>query len=179
MLWRITLTALLATLFLGCSTRGNPAYSKRAKQSHQSASIPYKEQKRESSHAKKISQSSVTKKLMVEYKKWNRSDYEYGGTDMRGVDCSSLVQNIYEDAFGISIPRSTKEQSAYGRRVGKNELRDGDLIFFKTGYNERHVGILVNGDEFIHASTSSGVIISKLDNPYWKMRYWQARRVLP
>jgi hypothetical protein len=58
-------------------------------------------------------------------------------------------------------------------------LQPGDLVFFKTGRKTRHVGVYLSGDEFVHASSSSGVTISSLDTDYWQRTWWHARRVLP
>jgi cell wall-associated NlpC family hydrolase len=63
--------------------------------------------------------------------------------------------------------------------VSKNSTKEGDLVFFKTGFNTRHAGIIIEQDKFMHTSQKNGVSISSLSNPYWKSRYWQSRRVLP
>ncbi len=70
------------------------------------------------------------------------------------------------------------EQRKLGFAVKKSQLKVGDLLFFKTGWSSRHVGIYIGNNEFMHASTSQGVMISSLDNSYWKQKYWQARRLL-
>lgn len=79
----------------------------------------------------------------------------------------------------MQLPRSTEEQTSLGTKVSRDELMPGDLVFFKTGGGENglHVGIYDTNDQFIHASTSRGVIRSSLDNVYWKRVYWQARRI--
>ena len=121
----------------------------------------------------------INKALSKEYAKWDGVPYKYGGTSRKGVDCSSLMQILYRDAFGLQIPRTTKSQAKIGYQIKKNSSREGDLIFFKTGYNTRHSGIIVEKGKFIHSSTKYGVMISSLNNPYWKSKYWQTRRVLP
>ena len=121
----------------------------------------------------------INKALSKEYSKWDGTPYKYGGTSRKGVDCSSLMQILYRDAFGLQIPRTTASQAKIGYQINKNSSREGDLVFFKTGYNTRHSGILIEKGKFIHSSTKYGVIISNLNNPYWKSKYWQTRRVLP
>jgi hypothetical protein len=116
--------------------------------------------------------------LRREFAKWQGTPYRLGGNSKRGIDCSALVQNIYHDSFNIKLPRTTETQAKKGDLVYRNQLKVGDLVFFKTGWNVRHVGIYMGNNEFIHASTSSGVISSSLDNVYWKPRYWQAKRIL-
>jgi len=115
--------------------------------------------------------------LFEHYKKWKGVKYKYGGTTMQGVDCSAYVQNAYRNALKVNIPRTTKLQSRVGQEVGMADLEIGDLIFFKTGYKTRHVGIYIGGGEFMHASTKVGVTISSLDNPYYIKQIWKIQRI--
>jgi len=117
--------------------------------------------------------------LYNEYKKWIGTNYKLGGQSLKGIDCSSFIQQVYYNAFGLHIPRTTKEQAKVGKKISKNELYPGDMIFFKTGWNIRHVGIIIENGKFIHTSTKYGVTTSSVQNPYWKSNYWQSRRVLP
>ena len=121
----------------------------------------------------------IKKALFKEYSKWDSVAYKYGGSSLKGVDCSSLMQILYRDAFNLQIPRTTKDQAKVGYKIKKSVSREGDLVFFKTGSNTRHSGIILDKDKFIHSSTKYGVMISSLNNPYWKSKYWQIRRVLP
>ncbi|AOR65810.1 endopeptidase [Pectobacterium wasabiae] len=110
---------------------------------------------------------------------WYRTPYRYGGLDRNGVDCSGFVYLTFRDKFGMQLPRTTEEQTELGERIDRDNLLPGDLVFFKTGSGGSglHVGIYDKDDQFIHASTSQGVIRSSLDNVYWKRAYWQARRI--
>ena len=81
-----------------------------------------------------------------------------------------------QDAFGISIPRTTREQLQAGRRVQPRAARLGDLVFFRTGRTTYHVGIMMRGDFFMHASTTRGVTIDRLQESYWQERMIQIRR---
>ncbi len=65
-----------------------------------------------------------------------------------------------------------------GKPVDRTRLRSGDLVLFRAGSTGRHVGIYIGNNQFVHASTRSGVMISNMDEPYWKKRYNEARRVL-
>ncbi|AOM40321.1 C40 family peptidase [Xenorhabdus hominickii] len=111
--------------------------------------------------------------------KWHNTPYRYGGIDRRGVDCSGFVYRTFHDRFNIQLPRTTSEQTKLGTRINKDDLMPGDLVFFKTGSGESglHVGIYDTNNQFIHASTSKGVIRSSLDNVYWRRVFWQARRI--
>ncbi|PHM45698.1 lipoprotein [Xenorhabdus mauleonii] len=121
----------------------------------------------------------VIAQLKEQLKQWHNTPYRYGGMDRRGVDCSGFVYRTYYDRFNILLPRTTSEQTKLGTRIDKGDLMPGDLVFFKTGSGESglHVGIYDTNNEFIHASTSKGVIRSSLDNVYWRRVFWQARRM--
>ncbi|OAN13366.1 hypothetical protein A3K86_15775 [Photobacterium jeanii] len=111
------------------------------------------------------------------YQEWKGTPYRLGGTTKRGIDCSAFVQVGYADVYQTMLPRTTSELAKVGQWVSRNKARYGDLVFFKTGYRTRHVGIYIGNDEFLHASTSQGVIVSRLDNPYWRRTFWQIRRM--
>ncbi|KGK42983.1 hypothetical protein LH51_03060 [Nitrincola sp. A-D6] len=120
-------------------------------------------------------QGDIRLLLEQQYQTWAGTPYRLGGADKRGVDCSALVQSIFTEAFDVQLPRTTSEQVAMGDVVARQALQPLDLVFFHTGPTQ-HVGIYLGQGEFLHASTSRGVIISKLDNPYWKRNFWTARR---
>jgi len=119
----------------------------------------------------------VQVQLLSQYKDWRGTPHRWGGTSKKGVDCSGLVKLTFEQQFSLSLPRTTAGQVEVGYSIKRQQLRTGDLVFFKTGVNVRHVGIMVDELQFFHASSSRGVILSRLDNPYWNSHYWQSRRV--
>lgn len=100
-----------------------------------------------------------------------------GGMSKKGIDCSGLVYVTYLSRLGMHVPRSTELQSSVGIPVKQSQLQPGDLVFFKTGLKQRHVGIYMGNKRFLHASSSRGVTVSRLDNVYWSRSYWKARRV--
>ncbi|WP_243454068.1 NlpC/P60 family protein [Oceanisphaera pacifica] len=112
------------------------------------------------------------------YQRWRGVPYRFGGTDAQGMDCSAFTQTLYEEVYDMRLPRSTHQQVEVGRAVTKAELQPGDVVFFRTGRNTRHNGVYVGEGKFAHASSSVGVTISRLDNIYWRSRFWQARRML-
>lgn len=169
---RLLIIVSLSLLIVGCSSKQTKPHSEKttlSKSKKVKTPPSYKPQK----------QNWITTALYSEYKKWNKTPYKYGGLTTNGVDCSSLMQLVYKNAFGIKLPRTTKEQAKVGYLISKNSIKEGDLVFFKTGYNTRHAGIIIESDKFMHASTKYGVIISSMNNPYWRSKYWQSRRVLP
>jgi cell wall-associated NlpC family hydrolase len=116
--------------------------------------------------------------LHNEYQKWENTPYRLGGNSKNGLDCSALVQNVYQNSFNIELPRTTSTQVLKGTQIHKNKLKIADLVFFKTSHSMQHVGIYIGDNQFLHVSTSSGVIISSLDNVYWRSKYWQSRRII-
>ncbi|MGD8592452.1 MAG: NlpC/P60 family protein [Gammaproteobacteria bacterium] len=109
---------------------------------------------------------------------WHGVPYKIGGQDKHGIDCSGFVQLTYKNALGINIPRSTDLLLKTGKQISRNQLAVGDLVFFKTGFSKQHVGIYVGNGQFIHASSSKGVMKSSLKSPYWSKHYWKSNRVL-
>ncbi|MBL0707517.1 MAG: C40 family peptidase [Sulfurimonas sp.] len=169
---RLLLIASALIVFSGCSSRTlrqHSSHSTHIKTSHYKAKPKYKP---------KI-QNWITDALYDQYKIWYKTPYKYGGVSKYGLDCSSLAQIVYRDAFGIRLPRTTKYQVKKGYLISKNSTKEGDLVFFKTGYDSRHVGIIIENDKFMHTSQKNGVSISSLRNPYWRSKYWQSRRILP
>lgn len=120
----------------------------------------------------------VREALLAQHQQWMGTPYRLGGTSQHGIDCSALVRTIFRDTFELDLPRSTRGQVHEGRPIDRQSLRAGDLVFFRPPGPYNHVGIYVGEGRFLHASTSKGVIISRLDNVYWNRHYWQSRRPL-
>ncbi|GAA3600523.1 bifunctional murein DD-endopeptidase/murein LD-carboxypeptidase [Gibbsiella dentisursi] len=120
----------------------------------------------------------IKSKIMDQYASWKGVRYRLGGESKRGIDCSAFVQRTFREQFGMDLPRSTYEQEDLGKKIQRTKLRPGDLVLFRAGSTGRHVGIYLGNDQFVHASTSSGVMISSLNDNYWNKRYREARRVL-
>jgi cell wall-associated NlpC family hydrolase len=113
-----------------------------------------------------------------EANRWIGTPYHRGGADLAGADCSGFVQQVYLRAARVQLPRITRDQYQVGFAVGRSELQPGDLVFFDTlGSGVSHVGLMVGGGRFAHASSSKGVIYSQLTEDYWNRRYLGARRL--
>lgn len=111
------------------------------------------------------------KLILEEAYTWLGTPYTYAMQDKGiGTDCSGMVMSIYQKVIGCKLPRNSAKQAEYCQRIKEKNARIGDLVFFATGKDPdkiSHVGIIVDEDNFIHASTSKGVVISKLHTPYY------------
>ncbi len=113
-------------------------------------------------------------KLYQQHALWQGTPYRLGGQSRSGIDCSAFVQLTFNDLFGIRLPRTTSQQVHVGQKISKSDLQTGDLVFFRGG---RHVGIYLENEKFLHASTRLGVTISDMNNIYWARKYWRSIRV--
>lgn len=122
---------------------------------------------------------SVTNEKLISFlEDWYGIPYQYGGESRKGIDCSAFTSVMMDSVYGISLPRTAREQYARGERIKKTDLAQGDLVFFNTSGGISHVGVFLSNNKFVHASTSSGVMISDLDDAYFKRRYVGAARPL-
>lgn len=142
-----------------------------------------KAQKKEEAHNKVIQEKyadmlNVSKsdiknvKLYAFIDEWTGVPYKYGGLSKKGVDCSGFCNLLYQEVYHRELPRSTKDIEKQLNKVKKSKLEEGHLVFFNIeGKKNAHVGVYLQNNKFVHASTSKGVIISSLENPYYKKAY--------
>lgn len=113
--------------------------------------------------------------LYIESAGWLGVPYRGGGNNKRGVDCSGLTSHLYKKVYHKKLERNSDDQRTKNcHKVNKKNLREGDLVFFHNGRKKRtasHVGLYLKDNKFIHASTSRGVIISNLDEDYYR-KHW-------
>lgn len=109
---------------------------------------------------------------------WLGTPYLSGGNTKKGADCSGFVSSVYMEKEKIHIPRSTVDEYKMGKAIDKDNLIVGDLVFFGESKKVNHVGLYVGKGNFIHASSSNGVMISPLEDNYWKPKYIGAKRYL-
>ncbi len=112
---------------------------------------------------------------------WYGTRYQYGGSTRDGIDCSAFAWLLMSSVYGINeLPRMARDQYASSRRIRREELKEGDLVFFHTLGKHRavtHVGIYLRNNKFVHASVS-GVMISDMNDGYYDKHYIGAGRVL-
>ncbi|MFH7825933.1 C40 family peptidase [Kluyvera chengduensis] len=116
-------------------------------------------------------------RIMDEYSLWKGTRYLWGGDSREGIDCSAFTRRILGKTLHRHLPRTAIEQSHIGHFVNEGQLKAGDLVFFMTKPDVRHVGVYVGKGRFIHASSSHGVMVSYLSNNYWQDHFLTARRI--
>ncbi|CAN5180693.1 hypothetical protein BH09BAC2_BH09BAC2_12330 [soil metagenome] len=108
---------------------------------------------------------------------WYGTKYKMGGTTKKGVDCSAFSANLIQNIFSVFLPRTAREQYKYCEPVSKENLSEGDLVFFNTRGGISHVGVYLVDGNFVHASSGHGVTISNLADPYYSKRYVGAGKI--
>ncbi len=123
---------------------------------------------------------NVTNKVLFEeIDKWMDTRYRYGGTSEKGIDCSAYTGTLLADAYGLNVARTSREQYADAEKVEKEDLQQGDLVFFNTRGRRggvSHVGLYLGNGYFTHSGSSTGVTISHIDETYWSNKMIGAGR---
>ena len=110
---------------------------------------------------------------------WIGTPYRLGGDDKRGVDCSGFAYQLYDKVFHTVIGNNSKNIFNMVNPIDKEELKEGDLVFFKINSRSiSHIGVYLGDNKFAHASSSRGVMISNLNENYWKRYYYKSGRLL-
>jgi cell wall-associated NlpC family hydrolase len=111
-------------------------------------------------------------------REWWGTKYRYGGVTKNGIDCSAFTLKLFNNVYDVSLPRTASEQYRTTKRITKSELKDGDLVFFRTRYKSGwHVGVYLTDGYFIHSKSRSGVSVDNLSNPTYSRIYYGAGRV--
>lgn len=171
-------------------TKDCPTEHRRSKKTERTAHLKHREHHYEKSHdAEPKNDDSVsssrqkpskegTSSLIRTAMRLRGSRYSFGGVSRSGFDCSGFTCYVYE-RHGITLPHSSAGQAHVGRPVSREDLRQGDLVFFSTrGRSIGHVGMYIGGSRFVHAATyREGVRVDSLNAGYYRERYRGARRV--
>lgn len=121
---------------------------------------------------------AVTNERLVTFlERWYGIPYKYGGSDRMGIDCSAFSYMLMDSVYGVALPRTASSQYEMGVKIKKEQLQQGDLVFFNTTGGISHVGVFLANGKFVHAATSTGVVISDLNDMYYKKRFIGANRV--
>lgn len=123
---------------------------------------------------------STNPELYTEVFRWYRTCYRYGGNSSKGIDCSHFVNMLYEKIYGRKLQSSSSAiyTQCTPLKGGIHKAEEGDLLFFKIKKKRiSHIGLYLQNGKFAHASTQAGVIISDLEEPYYKKRFYKAGRL--
>ncbi len=108
---------------------------------------------------------------------WWGTKYRYGGTTKKGIDCSSFTGQLIGSVFGFALPRTARAQFSVCSKLRKDDMLEGDLVFFNTRGGVSHVGVYLGESYFVHSSSSKGVTISSLNENYYSKRFIGGGRV--
>ena len=164
------LITLLAIAIIGIVSPSCRSSKKSESDFYKSKQEHFKTDK-DNSAAHSIEDPKTRKKIVKEANGWLGTPYGYGKAE-KGVacDCSGMVMSVYLKVMGIKLPRNSAQQQDFCKKLKKKDVKMGDLCFFATGKDAEkvsHVGIMVDDNNFIHASTSKGVVISDITQPYY------------
>jgi lipoprotein spr len=116
--------------------------------------------------------------LMNAYNNWRGTRYRWGGDSKDGIDCSALTRRVYRAVFnGYELPRVSVDQVRMGNIVSRENLKPGDILFFRPRNSVNHTAVYLGNSLFINASSSKGVIISSIEEPYWNQYFRYGVRV--
>lgn len=115
--------------------------------------------------------------LLKSFENWKGTRYSFGGDSSRGIDCSALTRRVYREVFSFELPRVTKDQIKVGRHVSRNNLKPGDILYFRPDGKYNHTAVYLGNSLFINASSSKGVILSSLEHSYWSKYFVHGVRV--
>ncbi|MCG8806920.1 C40 family peptidase [Tenacibaculum finnmarkense] len=194
MVKKIIYVLIASFLMISCGSSKNISkYHKASKSIHRSVRLvkstkkyPKKTPKKSTKKVavKSTKTASLADKIIWTAVSYKGAPYKYGGTTKRGMDCSGLIYTSFKHRK-VQIPRSSGQMYAKGYQVSLKKVKRGDLLFFKTARRSgrvNHVGLVTSvknrNIRFIHASTSSGVMISSLQDNYWRKTFVKAKRVL-
>jgi hypothetical protein len=154
---------LLGLAFSGCKTKPKPGSEKPRRETGLS------------DYERKLGlelPESANRNFFEEVAQWMGTPYRYGGSSKQGTDCSGFVQQVYLKVFGLKVDHQSALLFEKSKRIRKEQLREGDLYFFKISGNKiSHVGMHLTGDFFIHASTKKGVVVNRLQEPYYAQHF--------
>ncbi|RZK22168.1 MAG: NlpC/P60 family protein [Hymenobacter sp.] len=118
------------------------------------------------------------KSLLQTIVDWIGTPYSFGASSRRGTDCSGFVTQVYKKVYGITLTHSSRAMFGSAKRVAKNDMKAGDLVFFSHGRgNIYHVGIYLKDGKFAHSATNGGVMVSSLNQAYYHRNFYAAGRV--
>lgn len=166
----LTTVLMVGSMLIGCTTFYQVRQADRQKVLQNSQSRLEQETM---SHRDKSIQ-----KFLSHIKSYLGTPYKFGGDSRNGMDCSGFVSTIFFECFNIELPHNAYQIYQSCQEIPEQELKLGDLVFFRNHRKIDHVGIYLAKDYFVHASVSDGVIVSELSEKYYRSRYFTAGRIV-
>lgn len=180
---KVILIIIVSLFFISCSSAKRPKVVTTKKEQKKISTTKPKMVTERSASISNPDYNLITN-IVNNAKEYNGVRYKYGGTTSKGMDCSGLICKAFESE-NIALPRTSLAMSKHGSAIDLDMVQKGDLLFFQTNKNKKvvnHVGLVVESlpgvVEFIHSTSSKGVIISNLNETYWRLAFHEARRVL-
>lgn len=116
--------------------------------------------------------------LYYQMYEWLGTRYRFGGETKKGIDCSAFTGIIYDKVYKRTLPRDSRSMYKMTTPISRSEMKEGDLLFFRIRRGQvSHVGVYLGNNKFVHASTSQGVIISDLNEDYYRRYFYKAGRI--
>jgi len=166
------LTLFMCLILMGCTSQ--PRYTSYPVERKRHSPLEEKGEKKEGKS--KIDQAKMAKII----ESYLGTRYKEGGASKKGMDCSGFVMKVYEEYAGFNLPHNSKKLLKLVRKVDKEKLGYGDLVFFSDyGFLPSHVGIYIGEGKFVHSTKGYGVIVSSLNGERYRKSYIGARRVIP
>lgn len=175
---KITLVLIFILLIFNCTTSkksSNKTVPKRQEYTNEEKYITEKlnELAKEQSDALFTGNSADLERVILEsklldiFEQWRGTKYSLGGDSHNGIDCSAFTRRIYRHVFDYELPRVSEDQVKVGKKISINELKAGDILFFRPEERVNHTAVYLGKSLFLNASSSKGVVISTLNNSYW------------
>ncbi|MCJ7578640.1 MAG: NlpC/P60 family protein [candidate division Zixibacteria bacterium] len=171
---------LILMTFVGCVSQ--PRYTSYPIERKSPSPLEEKDQsKKETLSFEEESQTKIDQVKMAQIiESFLGTPYEKGGASKNGIDCSGFVVEVYKRYAGFILPHNTEKLFKLVKKVDKEKLGYGDLVFFSDfGFSPSHVGIYIGEGKFVHSAEGYGVIVSSLDDEHYRKSYIGARRVIP
>lgn len=177
-MFKYSVFCIIALYFISCKSHQKTLQTEDSKEDKTDANSN-KSLKKKYAEKLGVKESEIkNEKLYVFINDWYGVPYKYAGKDKHGIDCSGLASTLYLQVYKKTISPSTKALAEETKKIKDSDLKEGDLLFFNTdGKKVSHVGVYLQNNKFVHASTKKGVMISDLNEPYFKKTYLHAGRV--
>jgi len=172
-------TLLLSSCLLITSCRSNKEITKTENKQEKEKPAPSKKIEKKYAALLNVPESDISNTRLYSFiDEWYGVPYKYGGKNKSGIDCSNFTSTLYKDIYNKNLSGSSSSIFKQCKTVSKKELREGDLLFFKIEKDEvSHIGVYLQNNKFVHATTKKGVMIDDLNEAYYKKYFYKAGRL--